>query len=471
MSSLLFYIDLAEHDVNFTDFDLPNSLLSNLETLGYLQPTPIQQESLPSVLAGQDLMGLAQTGTGKTAAFVLPILKRLLHGTRGFVRAVIIAPTRELAQQIHGEFGKLGKGSGLRGVPLYGGVDIRRQISSLRRGVEIVIACPGRLLDHMARSTVDLSRVEISVLDEADHMFDMGFLEKIREILQQLPSQRQSLLFSATMPDELIGLAEETLKNPVTVRIDSDTPPNTVTQTFYPVPEPLKSTLLFQLLRNTKLQSTLIFTRTKYRATQLVEQLESQGFVAESFQGNLTQSKRQATLNRFRDGKLSILVATDLAARGIDISRVSHVINFDMPNTVEAYTHRIGRTGRATKLGVAFTLITRADMPRVRAIERLLGQKVEQHYLPDFDYKAAVSSEFRMEDDLTVLASHSPRYSNHSSRRAYPSASSTSGYVDRYPRGGTRNGFRRTDGFVPGARGRHQHVSKPTQGRETGFRR
>lgn len=376
-------------DVTFHSFALHPSILSSITALGYKTPTPIQQKSIPPLLLGQDLIGLAQTGTGKTAAFVLPILQRLQAGPRGRVRALIISPTRELAQQTHEVVSELGKDLGLRSVTLYGGVAINPQVQKLRRGVDIAIACPGRLLDHMQQRNIDLSAVEILVLDEADHMFDVGFLPNIRKILKQLPSNRQSMLFSATMPDEIRKLAHDISRNPITAQISNTAPAKSVTQTLYPVAQHLKTELLIKLLQINRVYSALVFTRTKHRAKRVAEQLVRAGYSATSLQGNLSQNKRQAALDNFRQGKLQILVATDIASRGIDVASISHVINYDMPDTAEAYTHRIGRTGRAAKLGDAFTLLTREDAAKLRTLERVLKTKLEQRILPDFDYKAS----------------------------------------------------------------------------------
>jgi ATP-dependent RNA helicase RhlE len=334
-------------------------------------------------------MGLAQTGTGKTAAFVLPILERLLPGQRGRVRALIIAPTRELAEQIHVAIATLGRDTKLRSVTIYGGVGVNPQIQKLRSGVEIVVACPGRLLDHLNQKTIDLSHVETLVLDEADRMFDMGFLPDIRRIIKQVPAKRQTLLFSATMPDDIRKLVHEVQHNPVTVQVGHTAPANTVSHALYPVEQHLKTALLMEILKHTDTESILIFTRTKHRAKRIGQQLEKAGYKAASLQGNLSQNKRQAALDGFRDGSYQILVATDIAARGIDVSSISHVINYDIPDTTDAYTHRIGRTGRAAKTGDAFTFVTREDEPLVRSIERVLGEKIERRTLKDFDYKKA----------------------------------------------------------------------------------
>ncbi len=378
--------------MSFTSFNLHPQIVAGVKALGYTTPTPIQRQAIPPVLEGRDVMGLAQTGTGKTAAFVLPILERLMKGPRGRVRALIIAPTRELAEQIHEAIGALGRQTKLRSVTIYGGVGVNPQIQKLRAGVEIVVACPGRLLDHINQGTINLSHLEVLVLDEADRMFDMGFLPDIRRILKHVPVKRQTLLFSATMPDDIRKLAHEVLHNPVTVQVGHAAPVNTVSHALYPVTQHLKTALLLELLKHTDTESVLVFTRTKHRAKRVGQQLEKAGYKAASLQGNLSQNKRQAALDGFRYGSFQILVATDIAARGIDVSSISHVINYDMPDTADAYTHRIGRTGRAAKTGDAFTFITREDEDMVRSIERVLGEKVERRTLKGFDYTKAAPS-------------------------------------------------------------------------------
>jgi ATP-dependent RNA helicase RhlE len=370
----------------FQIFNFNPKVAAGITEAGYTAPTPIQAQAIPAVMQGRDVMGLAQTGTGKTAAFALPILNRLMHGGQGAVRALIIAPTRELAEQIHQAIETLGKQTRLRSMTIYGGVGINPQIQKLKRGVEIVVACPGRLLDHIGQGTIDLSRLEVLVLDEADQMFDMGFFPAIRQILKKLPRERQTLLFSATMPDEIRRLAHEVLSDPVTVQVGNTAPPVTVSHALYPVSQHLKTPLLLELLQHTDTESVLVFTRTKHRAKRLGEQLAKAGYQAASLQGNLSQNKRQAALDGFRDGTFQILVATDIAARGIDVSQVSHVVNYDIPDTPEAYVHRIGRTGRAARSGDAFTLVTGEDTLMVRTIEKVLGTTLERRKVEGFDY-------------------------------------------------------------------------------------
>jgi ATP-dependent RNA helicase RhlE len=378
--------------MEFSTFNLHTNIAAGIKAAGYTDPTPIQAQAIPPVLRNQDVMGLAQTGTGKTAAFVLPILQRMIKGPRGRVRALVIAPTRELAEQTHQAIITLGRKTGIRSATIYGGVSINTQIKKLRAGVEIIVACPGRLLDHMNQRTINLSNLEVLVLDEADRMLDMGFLPDIKRIIKQIPKSRQTLLFSATMPGGIRKLANDILKDPVTVQVDHSAPANTVSHELFPVDQSLKTGLLLKLLGNTDTESVLVFTRTKHRARRVGEQLEKAGYRAASLQGNLSQNRRQEALQGFRDGRYQVLVATDIAARGIDVSCISHVINFDMPDTTDAYTHRIGRTGRAAKTGDAFTFITREDEPMVSSIERVLGEKVERRTLEDFNYKKLAPS-------------------------------------------------------------------------------
>lgn len=373
--------------MNFEAFNFHPAVAAGVLKAGYATPTPIQAQAIPPILKHCDVMGLAQTGTGKTAAFVLPILNRLMGNKCGCLRALIMAPTRELAEQIHQAIEILGHKTRLKSVAIYGGVGINPQIQKLKRA-DIVVACPGRLLDHIGRHTVNFSRLEVLVTDEADQLFDMGFLPDIRKILTHLPQKRQTLLFSATMPTEIRRLAKDILRNPVTVQIGTTAPADTVSHALYPVAQHLKTALLLNLLGTTSIRSVLVFTQTKHRAKSLGKKLAVAGYRSASLQGNLSQGKRQAALDGFRDGTFQILVATDIAARGIDVTRISHVINYDIPSTPEAYIHRIGRTGRATHSGEALTLITGDDRNMVRAINRIIGSKIEQRILPAFDYNA-----------------------------------------------------------------------------------
>ena len=364
--------------VNFDEFRFHPQIHAGILAAGYTTPTPIQSQTIPAILQGRDLLGLAQTGTGKTAAFALPILQRLISGGRGKPRALIISPTRELAEQTHQSIKALGAKTGLRSITLYGGVSAAPQIQGLRNGAEILVACPGRLLDLMGQKAVSLSGIEVLVLDEADQMFDMGFLPAIRRILGALPTRRQTLLFSATMPAEIRSMAAEFLQNPVTVEIGASRPADSVKQLVYPLAQEQKYELLLSLLPQAGSGQVLVFTRTKHRAKKLSLQLTKAGLSATSLQGNLSQNQRQAAMDRFRSGKVKVMVATDIAARGIDVSQVSHVINYDMPDTAEAYTHRIGRTGRMERLGTALSFVTPDDTDMLRAIERLVGRRLDR---------------------------------------------------------------------------------------------
>lgn len=373
--------------MKFEQFSLDARLLSSIRAVGYTTPTPIQEQAIPVVLQGGDVLGLAQTGTGKTAAFLLPLLQRLLNtGSLRRTRALILAPTRELAEQIHQACGELSKQTKIRSVAIYGGVGKGPQISALQRGVEIVIACPGRLLDLMNEGRVNLSAVETLILDEADRMCDMGFLPDIRRIIKQLPHQRQTLFFSATMPDDILTLANSILHNPVTVQVGQIEPAQTVTHALFPVPDELKKHLLMAMLEQLSAGRVLIFTRTKYRAQNLARDLGRRNYRAVPLQGNMTQNQRQRAIDGFRNDQFDILVATDIAARGIDVAEITHVINFDMPDTVDAYTHRIGRTGRAAQTGDAFTFAVPSDAIMVRDIEKVLGTPIERRSLESFDY-------------------------------------------------------------------------------------
>jgi ATP-dependent RNA helicase RhlE len=406
--------------VNFDQFSLDRRIVARIRAVGYTIPTPIQHKAIPRVLEGRDVIGLAQTGTGKTAAFVLPILQRLTEGPLRRVRALIVAPTRELAEQIYQMSLDLSKNTKVRSVAVYGGVSKASQVSRLRSGVEIVIACPGRLLDLVGDGVIDLSHVEVLVLDEADRMCDMGFLPDIRRILKLLPAQRQTLFFSATMPQDIRQLADSILTDPVTVQIGKIAPAKTVSHALYPVPANLKKSLLLAMLKQTPTDRVLIFTRTKYRARNLARDLEKRGFRAAALQGNMSQNQRQKSIDGFRNNRYDILAATDVASRGIDVSEISHVINFDVPNTVDAYTHRIGRTGRAHRSGEAYTFATQEDAQIVGGIEKLLGTTIERRRLPNFDYGSFVpESQFPNGHSHLPSKKRSNRKRNHVRRNGY----------------------------------------------------
>ena len=399
----------------FDAFELNERIRAAVRAAGYVEPTPIQQQTIPAGLQGRHVLGLAQTGTGKTAAFVLPILQRLgtqgafggtsasnANGARGngrdqhgrgrglrgegsragrggrygrrTVRALVVAPTRELAEQINDEFRRLALGSHITSATVYGGVGFQPQIEALGGKADVIVACPGRLLDHIERGNADLSNVEVLVLDEADHMFDMGFLPPVRAILREVPQGAQRLLFSATMPREVAHLADELLTDPVKVEINREGPAETIDHALVAVDEGRKQDLLLHLLKSEDHRSTLVFTRTKHRAKRLAAALDKANIFAAEIQGNLSQRRRQEALDGFKSGRYHVLVATDIAARGIDVARVSHVINYDFPDTTEAYTHRIGRTGRAARTGEALTFVTPNDFDNVRVLERKLSR-------------------------------------------------------------------------------------------------
>ena len=372
--------------MSFNQFNLDTRLLAAVKRFGFTTPTPIQVSAIPLALDGHDLVGTAQTGTGKTAAFVLPILHKLLTDPGKRTRALIVTPTRELAEQIHQTVGRLSYGTNIRSVAVYGGVGAAPQIEALRRGVEVLVACPGRLLDHIRNQDIKLDRIEVLVLDEADRMLDMGFLPDIKRILSYVPKKRQTMLFSATFPKEIEQLAAQTLTNPKRVAIGIVRPAHTVDHTLFPVPHHLKNQLLIKLLDQTETKSILIFTRTKHRAQNLLKKIKHTDYKATSLHGDRTQGQRSASLNGFKEGKYQIMVATDIAARGLDIDGISHVINYDMPDTADAYIHRIGRTGRAQRSGEAFTFMTPDDQDLVNQIEKIMKQKLPKRKLEDFDY-------------------------------------------------------------------------------------
>ena len=370
----------------FDELGLSGSALSAVRDAGYEHPTPIQAEAIPLILQGRDVMGLAQTGPGKTAAFTLPIVDRLLDGPRR-TRALVLTPTRELCVQVEESVQKYARHAELDAATVYGGVPIEPQQKRLRAGVDIVVATPGRLLDHLERQNVVFDDLEVLVLDEADHMLDMGFAPQINRIVAQIPSYRQTLLFSATMPPEVEALARKYLRKPVVVQVGRrSAAANTVTHAVYPVPRERKSALLARLLQHEKLDSVLVFTRTKHGADRVVRHLQRDGIESAAMHADKTQPQRTRALEDFRSGKVRVLVATDIAQRGLDISGISHVINYDVPQQAEDYVHRIGRTGRAAKEGDAFTFMSPDEIAMVRLIERVIGQPIPRISVPGFDF-------------------------------------------------------------------------------------
>ncbi|HEX5837291.1 MAG TPA: DEAD/DEAH box helicase [Anaerolineales bacterium] len=397
--------------MNFEQFNLDPRLMQGVNVAGYKTATPIQEAAIPAALRGRDIIGTAQTGTGKTAAFVLPILDKLLDGPRGMPRALIVTPTRELAEQIHQVVRALSVGTKLRSATIYGGVTANRQIKALKEGVEILVATPGRLLDLLQQRYVRLEKIEILVIDEADRMFDMGFLPDLRRIIKAVPTQRQTMLFSATFPSEVELLAKQSLIDPQKIAMGISRPAHTVTHALYPVPSHLKSGLLLRLLKQIDSDSVLVFTRTKHRADKLARQIAHAGFRVTSLHSNRTQGQREQALRGFKTGHFRIMVATDIAARGLDIESISHVINFDMPDTADAYIHRIGRTGRAQRTGDAFTLVTPEDNDMIRSLERIMGQPLKRELLADFDYNVAApprSANDRREGNRPPRPAHTP---------------------------------------------------------------
>jgi ATP-dependent RNA helicase RhlE len=377
---------------SFDSLGLKPELLRAVADQGYTQPTPIQAQAIPVVLAGKDLLGAAQTGTGKTAGFTLPLLQILGAKANGShsparhpIRALVITPTRELCAQVEDSVRTYGKYIPLKSITVYGGVGINPQIDALRRGVDILVATPGRLLDHVQQKTVDLRQVEILVLDEADRMLDMGFIHDIRRILALLPAKRQNLLFSATFPDEIRKLAASFMQEPVTVEVARrNTPAELVSQVQHPVDANRKRELLAHLVKSNDWKQVLVFCKTKHGANRLAHQLSRDGVHADAIHGNKSQNQRERALGEFKEGKVRVLVATDIAARGLDIEALPHVVNYDLPHVAEDYVHRIGRTGRAGVEGEAVSLVSHEDRPLMAAIERLINRKVESRPVEGF---------------------------------------------------------------------------------------
>ncbi|HYS70892.1 MAG TPA: DEAD/DEAH box helicase [Thermoplasmata archaeon] len=373
----------------FEQLGLEPALLRAVAALGYEHPTPIQREGIPPILAGRDVVGTAQTGSGKTAAFLLPILQRLAHESGGRTRVLVLTPTRELAAQIEEALHGLGRGGRVRGKAVYGGVGMEPQTHALRAGVDVVVATPGRLLDHMGRRNVDFRGLQVLVLDEADRMLDMGFLPDVRRIVDAVPRDRQTLLFSATMPPEVEGLARSILRNPIRIAVSPPhRPPPTIRHEAYPVPQHLKTSLLIRLLGREDMLSVLVFVRTKRRADRVARQVGQTGFSVARIHGDRSQSQREAALGGFREGRHQILIATDVAARGIDVLGITHVINYDVPAVPTDYVHRVGRTARADAEGEAMTLVAPEEEHDFRGIEQILGRSIPRTTFPDFDYRA-----------------------------------------------------------------------------------
>jgi ATP-dependent RNA helicase RhlE len=383
--------------VPFADLKLHPSLLKGIKELGFPRPTPIQADAIPPGLAGRDVLACAMTGSGKTAAFLLPILHRLIDKPRRTTRALVLTPTRELAAQILEDLNDLAVHTPITAAAIFGGVGMGPQEHAFRSGVDVLIATPGRLLDHFKAPYAKLPGVEYLVLDEADRMLDMGFLPDIRRVLRHLPSRRQTFFFSATMPAPILTLTREMLRDPAMIQLERKAAPAVgITQAVYPVPQELKSALLLALLNRGEMQDVLVFTRTKHRTNRLAEYLVRHGVKAERIHGNRSQAQRTEALAGFKSGKHRVLVATDIAARGIDVVELGHVVNFDVPEVPDDYIHRVGRTARAEATGDAFTFVSPEEEGDLRNIERALGKRLPRVTVPDFDYGAKSETRFEV---------------------------------------------------------------------------
>jgi ATP-dependent RNA helicase RhlE len=401
----------------FRNLKLHPSLLAGIKDLGFAKPTPIQADAIPPAMEGRDVLACAMTGSGKTVAFLLPILNRLIARPRGTTRALILTPTRELAAQIVQELNDVAVHTPITAAAIYGGVGMGPQEHAFRSGVDVIVATPGRLLDHLKAPYAKLDRIEHLVLDEADRMLDMGFLPDIRRVLKHVPAKRQTLFFSATMPDPILTLTREMLHNPATINLERKAAPaHGITQAVYPVAQELKSALLHALLDRGLMQEALVFTRTKHRANRLWEYLTKRGVNAARIHGNRSQKQREDALEGFKTGRYRVLVATDIAARGIDVEALGHVVNFDVPLQSEDYIHRVGRTARAELTGEAFTFVSPQEEGDVKSIERAVGKALPRVTLPDFNY--AAKPEGRLEVPLGErLAAHRARRSQERSNQ------------------------------------------------------
>ena len=436
----------------FSSLKLHPDLLKGIKELGFTRPTPIQEAAIPPALASRDVLACAMTGSGKTAAFLLPILHKLISRPRGVTRALVLTPTRELAAQIVEDLNDLAVHTPITGAAIFGGVGMGPQEHAFRSGVDVLVATPGRLLDHFRMPYAKLAGVEHLVLDEADRMLDMGFLPDIRRVLRHLPQKRQTLFFSATMPAPILTLTRELLHNPESIQLDRKPAPAVgITQAVYPVPQELKSALLVALLQRGEMREALVFTRTKHRANRLADYLARHGIKAERIHGNRSQSQRTEALAGFKSGKYRVLVATDIAARGIDVEALGHVVNFDVPKAAEDYIHRVGRTARAELTGDAFTLVSPDEEAELRGIERVVGKRLPRITVPDFDYTARPEARFEVPlaeriaairakkaDDRARSKAKEARKAAHGSRPPERSPSARPG--QRGGRGRPRNG-------------------------------
>jgi len=444
--------------LSFDDFKLPSSLLRAVRELKYTTPSPIQAMALPPALEGRDVLGTAMTGSGKTAAFLLPILTHLLTRPRGVTRALILAPTRELAAQIEQSAKDLMKFTPLRVASIFGGVGMQPQEKAFKSGVDVLVATPGRLLDHFSHSYARLTDLEILVLDEADRMLDMGFLPDIRRVMRHLPTKRQTLFFSATMPDAIEKLSGEMLVSPVRVGVERKAAPASgVNQTVYPVPEDLKAELLLALLGEGTVKDVIVFTRTKHRANRVAEKLVRAGISAERIHGNRSQTARTEALAGFKSGKYRVLVATDIAARGIDVESLGHVVNFDVPNVPDDYIHRVGRTARAGQSGEAITFCSPAEEPDLKAIEKAVGRKIPRDVVNNFDYRAKKSEKLEVPIGVRVAEIKARKAEDRARATSKAQASGTPTSSGPSQGGGGRGG---SSGSSGSASGRPAPVSK-----------
>jgi ATP-dependent RNA helicase RhlE len=424
---------------SFSEFHLDPALQRGIADMGFTTPTPIQIAALPPGLGGRDVLACAMTGSGKTAAFVLPILQRLINRPGNGLRALVLTPTRELAAQVHEHLEALGRQTRIRSVAVFGGVAAGPQERALRAGVNVVVATPGRLLDHMQQPWLRFDRLEVLVLDEADRMLDMGFLPDIRRILAALPGRRQNLLFSATLPAPIVELSRQLLSDPVRIDVERRSMPAIgITQSVMPVAERLKPQLLVELVRRGDIRTALVFTRTKHRANRLADKLARAGIACDRIHGNRSQRQREAALADFKNGRLQVLVATDIAARGIDVHELPHVVNFDVPAQPEDYIHRVGRTARSGATGDALTFVSPAEGPQLAAIERAIGRRLHRRRLGGFDYDAEPAGQLEIPLAERIAAIRSQKAEERARARA--NAARRASRDDSGPRAAPRRG-------------------------------
>ncbi len=458
--------------MEFSSFGLHPDLLRGVTEMGFTRPTPIQEQALPAGLAGKDLLAAAQTGSGKTAAFLLPILQRLIDQPRGRTRALILTPTRELAAQIHEHFEALAKYTRLRGAAVFGGVGMGPQEQAFRTGVDVIIATPGRLLDHFQNAYARLDSLEVLVLDEADRMLDMGFLPDIRRVLRHIPAKRQTLFFSATMPAPIVELSRDMLRSPEAINIErKQAPAKGVAQALYPVSEELKAHLFLELLKRGEIGNVIVFTRTKHRANRLSDFLDKHGVPNARIHGNRSQAQRTEALAGFKSGSFRVLVATDIVARGIDVEALEHVVNFDVPHVPEDYIHRVGRTARKDATGDAYTFVSPDEERDLKAIERAVGKPIPRRIVEGFDYKNKPVERFEVpiQERIAEIRARKAEERARAKAKAERKAQREAEEAARVARGGRPSqgdGARR-----PQPQGQAQSQGSPSQGEGGGRRR